>query len=67
MSSLLYTELALAFLTRNEVRILFCCSETILFLHQIFLKGLHTRMEDWPTIILGKKDRHLSFHFANSN
>ena len=30
------------------------CSETVLFLHQIFLKGLMARMENWPTLVLGK-------------
>jgi len=29
-------------------------SETLLFLHQIFLKGLMVRMENWPTIVLGE-------------
>ncbi len=29
-------------------------SETVLFLHQIFLKGLMARMENWPTLVLGK-------------
>ena len=29
-------------------------SETVLFLHQIFLKGLMARMENWPTLVLGE-------------
>ena len=29
-------------------------SETLLFLHQIFLKGLLARMENWPTLVLGE-------------
>lgn len=33
---------------------LFSFSETVLFLHQIFLKGLMARMENWPTLVLGK-------------
>ena len=28
-------------------------SETILFLHQIFVKGLIARMDNWPTLVLG--------------
>ncbi|CAE1240002.1 RASGRF1 [Acanthosepion pharaonis] len=28
-------------------------SETLLFLHQIFLKGLSARLENWPTLVLG--------------
>ena len=31
-----------------------CCSETVLFLHQIFLKGLTDRMDNWPTLVIGK-------------
>ncbi|KAK1124151.1 hypothetical protein K0M31_007175 [Melipona bicolor] len=27
--------------------------ETVLFLHQIFLKGVTSRMENWPTLVLG--------------
>ncbi|XP_068694314.1 ras-specific guanine nucleotide-releasing factor 2-like isoform X2 [Montipora foliosa] len=40
-------------LSHEEVSCIFLNSETILFLHQIFLKGLHTRMESWPTLVLG--------------
>ncbi|KXJ15680.1 Ras-specific guanine nucleotide-releasing factor 2 [Exaiptasia diaphana] len=40
-------------LSHEEVNSIFLNSETILFLHQIFLKGLNTRMESWPTLILG--------------
>ena len=29
-------------------------SETLMFLHQIFFNGLQTRMESWPTLVLGK-------------
>ncbi|CAB3984095.1 ras-specific guanine nucleotide-releasing factor 2-like isoform X1, partial [Paramuricea clavata] len=39
--------------SHEEVNSIFLNCEIILFLHQIFLKGLHTRMEDWPTLILG--------------
>ena len=31
------------------------CSETLLFLHQISLKGLMARMENWPTLVLGEE------------
>lgn len=30
------------------------CSETVLFLHQIFLKGLTARMDNWPTLVIGE-------------
>ncbi|XP_029211541.1 ras-specific guanine nucleotide-releasing factor 2-like isoform X2 [Acropora millepora] len=40
-------------LSHEEVSCIFLNSETILFLHQIFLKGLHTRLESWPTLVLG--------------
>jgi len=36
---------------------MYVCSETLLFLHQIFLKGLMVRMENWPTIVLGERLR----------
>ncbi|XP_028407100.1 ras-specific guanine nucleotide-releasing factor 2-like [Dendronephthya gigantea] len=39
--------------SHEEVNSIFLNCEIILFLHQIFLKGLHTRMENWPTLILG--------------
>ena len=31
----------------------FLNSETVLFLHQIFMKGLTARMDAWPTLVLG--------------
>lgn len=39
--------------THDEVNSIFLNSETIMFLHQIFLKGLTARMESWPTLVLG--------------
>ncbi|KAG9510756.1 Ras-specific guanine nucleotide-releasing factor 2, partial [Fragariocoptes setiger] len=38
--------------THDEVASIFLNSETVLFLHQIFLKGLMARMESWPTLVL---------------
>lgn len=32
----------------------FFCSETIMFLHEIFHQGLKARIANWPTLILGK-------------
>ncbi|XP_048583532.1 ras-specific guanine nucleotide-releasing factor 1 isoform X2 [Nematostella vectensis] len=40
-------------ISHEEVSSIFLNSETILFLHQIFFKGLNTRMESWPTLVLG--------------
>ncbi|XP_057303074.1 ras-specific guanine nucleotide-releasing factor 2-like isoform X2 [Hydractinia symbiolongicarpus] len=40
-------------ITHEEVNSIFLNSETLMFLHQIFLKGLQTRLESWPKIILG--------------
>ncbi|XP_043515989.1 ras-specific guanine nucleotide-releasing factor 2-like isoform X4 [Frieseomelitta varia] len=37
----------------EDVNSIFLNSETVLFLHQIFLKGLISRMENWPTLVLG--------------
>lgn len=37
----------------EDVNSIFLNSETVLFLHQIFLKGLTSRMESWPTLVLG--------------
>lgn len=39
--------------THDDVNSIFLNSETILFLHQIFLKGLTSRLENWPTLVLG--------------
>lgn len=39
--------------THEDVNSIFLNSETVLFLHQIFLKGLTARMESWPTLVLG--------------
>ncbi|KAK8385974.1 hypothetical protein O3P69_010609 [Scylla paramamosain] len=39
--------------THEDVNSIFLNSETLLFLHQIFLKGLSARMESWPTLVLG--------------
>ncbi|OQR77086.1 ras-specific guanine nucleotide-releasing factor 1-like, partial [Tropilaelaps mercedesae] len=38
--------------THDEVSSIFLNSETLMFLHQIFLKGLTARMESWPTLVL---------------
>ncbi|VVC30593.1 Hypothetical protein CINCED_3A018389 [Cinara cedri] len=38
--------------THEDISSIFLNSETVLFLHQIFFKGLTTRMENWPTLIL---------------
>ena len=40
--------------SHEEVNTIFLNSETLLFLHQIFLKGLSARMESWPTLVLGE-------------
>lgn len=40
-------------LSHDELNSIFLNSETLLFLHQIFLKGLMARMESWPTLIMG--------------
>lgn len=32
----------------------FLCSETIMFLHQIFYQGLKARISSWPTLVLGE-------------
>lgn len=32
----------------------FPCSETIMFLHQIFYQGLKARISSWPTLVLGE-------------
>ena len=35
--------------SHEDINSIFLNSETVLFLHQIFLKGLTARMESWPT------------------
>ncbi|XP_049871813.1 ras-specific guanine nucleotide-releasing factor 1-like [Pectinophora gossypiella] len=39
--------------SHEDVNSIFLNSETVLFLHQIFFKGLTSRMESWPTLVLG--------------
>nr|CAI5835544.1 unnamed protein product [Callosobruchus analis] len=39
--------------SHEDVNSIFLNSETVLFLHQIFLKGLTSRLENWPTLVLG--------------
>ncbi|XP_034244817.1 ras-specific guanine nucleotide-releasing factor 2-like [Thrips palmi] len=39
--------------SHEDVNSIFLNTETVLFLHQIFLKGLTSRMESWPTLVLG--------------
>ena len=39
--------------THEDINSIFLNAETVLFLHQIFLKGLTARMESWPTLVLG--------------
>ena len=39
--------------SHEDINSIFLNSETVLFLHQIFLKGLTTRMDSWPTLVLG--------------
>ncbi|XP_055608643.1 ras-specific guanine nucleotide-releasing factor 2-like isoform X4 [Uranotaenia lowii] len=38
--------------SHEDVNSIFLNSETVLFLHQIFLKGLTSRLESWPTLVL---------------
>lgn len=40
--------------SHEDVNSIFLNTETVLFLHQIFLKGLTSRLESWPTLVLGK-------------
>ncbi|XP_056645864.1 ras-specific guanine nucleotide-releasing factor 2-like [Diorhabda sublineata] len=39
--------------SHEDISSIFLNSETVLFLHQIFLKGLTSRLESWPTLVLG--------------
>lgn len=39
--------------SHEDVNSIFLNCETVLFLHQIFLKGLTSRLESWPTLVLG--------------
>ncbi|XP_027204104.2 ras-specific guanine nucleotide-releasing factor 2-like isoform X1 [Dermatophagoides pteronyssinus] len=42
--------------SHDDVNSIFLNAETVMFLHQIFLKGLTARMECWPTLVLGIGD-----------
>lgn len=53
--------------SHEDVNSIFLNSETVLFLHQIFLKGLTSRLESWPTLVLGKKQLHrVIFKYTNN-
>ena len=39
--------------SHEDISSIFLNAETILFLHQIFYKGLQARMNNWPTLVLG--------------
>lgn len=41
--------------SHEDISSIFLNSETILFLHQIFYKGLQARMNNWPTLVLGNE------------
>lgn len=46
--------------SHEDVNSIFLNSETVLFLHQIFLKGLTSRLESWPTLVLGRKNHFIA-------
>lgn len=39
-----------AAITTDELKKIFCNSESILVLHQVFMKGMEVRMKNWPAI-----------------
>lgn len=43
--------------SHEDISSIFLNVETILFLHQIFYKGLQARMNNWPTLVLGNSCR----------
>lgn len=47
--------------SHEDINSIFLNSETVLFLHQIFLKGLTARMDSWPTLVLGTSLGAISF------
>ncbi len=40
-------------ITHEEINCIFLNSEILLFLHQIFYKGLSKKLENWPTLFIG--------------
>lgn len=40
-------------ITHEEINCIFLNSEILLFLHQIFYKGLQKKLENWPTLFIG--------------
>uniref|UniRef100_A0A1I8HJ56 Ras-specific guanine nucleotide-releasing factor 2 n=1 Tax=Macrostomum lignano TaxID=282301 RepID=A0A1I8HJ56_9PLAT len=40
-------------ISHEDVNSIFLNAETLLFLHQIFLQGLNSKMDNWPTLQLG--------------
>ena len=51
--------------SHEDINSIFLNSETVLFLHQIFLKGLTARMDSWPTLVLGTSLGAQIFHFLS--
>ena len=49
--------------SHEDINSIFLNSETVLFLHQIFLKGLTARMDSWPTLVLGTSLGAIYLHF----
>ena len=47
--------------SHEDINSIFLNSETVLFLHQIFLKGLTARMDSWPTLVLGTSLGRVTF------
>ena len=66
-SGMLYVQMAASSksppCSHEDINSIFLNSETVLFLHQIFLKGLTARMDSWPTLVLGTSLGALIFHF----
>lgn len=50
-----------------QIFVFLCYSETLLFLHQIFFKGLCARLENWPTLVLGNGLIFLFYFFIISD
>ncbi len=52
--------------SHEDINSIFLNSETVLFLHQIFLKGLTARMDSWPTLVLGTSLGAIIIHFLRA-
>jgi len=54
-------------ITLEQTNAIFRNSDELLLFHQLFLRGLHSRIEKWPVVVLGKSSSDKSFWLLDSS